>query len=138
MSLKCGTSILDVCVGVTVPYTDAGFKLFVGEAVSAATGIISISFQVLASTLTENKARAFNALRCAIMNGGFNAWNFISSAWWYFSWFNLNFLIENLLDNFYPVVCTCLADVTAFAAIFGTSGETSSIFSTCSEAAEAI
>ena len=48
MDIKCGSSIIDECVGKTVPYTDAGFQLFVGEAVNVATGGINIAFQMVA------------------------------------------------------------------------------------------
>jgi hypothetical protein len=48
MEINCGSTIITECVGVTVPYTDAGFQLFVGEAVSAATGGINIAFQMFA------------------------------------------------------------------------------------------
>ena len=52
--IKCGSEILEECVGLTVPYTDAGFQKFVGEAVSVATGGINVAFQMMASNLTEN------------------------------------------------------------------------------------
>ena len=81
-NIKCGKEIIEDCVGVTVPYTDAGFQLFVGEAISVATGGINIGFQMFASSLTENLILGMNAARCAIVSGGNTIWYFIASAWW--------------------------------------------------------
>jgi hypothetical protein len=82
MDIKCGSEIITECVGVTVPYTDAGFQLFVGEAITTATGGINIAFQIFSSSLTENLILGMNALRCAIVSGGNSVWYFIASAWW--------------------------------------------------------
>jgi hypothetical protein len=48
MEYKCGSEIAEECVGVTVPYTDAGFQLFVNEAINVATSAINIGFQFFA------------------------------------------------------------------------------------------
>ena len=82
MDFKCGSEVIDQCVGVTVPYTDSGFQLFVGEAVSAATGLINIVFQFMSSSMTINMLKGMNAIRCAISSGGITFWYFIAAAWW--------------------------------------------------------
>ena len=48
MNIQCGSGVITACVGRTVPYTDSGFQLFVGEGVAAATGVINIFFQMMA------------------------------------------------------------------------------------------
>jgi hypothetical protein len=82
MDINCGSVIITECEGVTVPYNDPGFQLFVGEAVSAATGAINIAFQMFAADLTINLVKGLNAARCAIVSGGNSIWYFIASAWW--------------------------------------------------------
>ena len=134
MDIKCGSEILDTCVGKTVPYTDAGFQLFVGEAVSVATGAINIAFQMMASQLTENMILGLNALRCAIVSGGFSVWYFIASACWALYFVGQEALLEDLLDEGYPYICTCLEDVNNLASMLGGNDETAAAFSSCSEA----
>ena len=115
MDIQCGSAIIEKCVGVTVPYTDVGFQLFVGEAISAATGAINIGFQVLSSELSKNEIKGMNAARCAIVSGGNTVWYFIASAWWALKFVGQNVLVEDLLDQGYPHVCTCLKDVDNLA-----------------------
>ena len=136
MDIKCGSEILEACEGATVPYTDSGFQLFVGEAVAAATGLINIGFQMLASELTENMIRGLNAIRCAITSGGYSVWYFVASAWWALYFFEQQALLENLLDEGYPYICTCLEDVNTIAGFLGANEDSASSFGQCSEAAE--
>ena len=135
MDIQCGSAIITACEGVTIPYTDAGFQLFVGEAVAVATGAINIAFQMMASQLTENMILGLNAARCAIVSGGYSVWYFIASAWWALSFVGQEALLEDLLDQGYPYICTCLEDVNNLAEIFGGNDETAAAFSSCSEAA---
>ena len=124
MEFKCGSEILEECVGKTVPYTDAGFQKFVGEAVSVATGAINIAFQMMASQLTINMIKGLNAARCAIVSGGYSVWYFIASAWWALSFVKQEKLLEDLLDQGYPYICTCLDDVNGIAKMLGGNAET--------------
>ena len=135
LSIQCGSTIISACEGVTVPYTDAGFQLFVGEAVNVGTGMINISFQLMSSTLTTNMIKGLNAARCAIVSGGSSVWYFIASAWWFLYYFGQEKLVEDLLDQGYPYICTCMVDVNNFASLMGGTSETAALFSSCSEAA---
>ena len=136
MEFNCGSTIIEDCEGVTVPYTDAGFQKFVGEAVSVATGAINIGLQMVAQDMSENMLRGLNAARCAIVSGGYSVWYFIASAWWVLSFVDQNVLLEDLLDEGYPHICTCLEDVQYFAEMLGGNEETGEAFSSCSEAAD--
>ena len=138
MDIQCGSAIITDCEGVTIPYTDAGFQLFVGEAVSVATGAINIAFQMMASSLTENMILGLNAIRCAIVSGGYSIWYFIASAWWGLYWLGQEAVLEDLLDQAYPYICTCLEDVNNFAEMLGGNTATGEAFSSCSEAAASI
>jgi hypothetical protein len=138
MDIKCGSEIIDQCVGVTIPYTDAGFQLFVGEAISVFTGGLNIAFQMFSSSLSENMVKGLNAIRCAIVSGGNTVWYFIASAWWALYFVGQEALLEGLLDEGYPYICTCLNDVNNLAGYFGGNEETEAAFSFCSEAAESI
>ena len=136
MDIKCGSEIITQCVGKTVPYTDAGFQLFVGEAVSVATGAINIAFQMLAGSLTINLIKGLNAARCAIVSGGYSIWYFIASAWWALAFVGQEALLEEGLDQAYPYICTCLEDVNNFAELLGGNDSTAAQFGNCSEAAQ--
>ena len=98
MDIKCGSEIIEACVGKTIPYTDASFQKFVGEAVQVSTGAINIAFQMMASQLTTNMILGLNAARCAIVSGGYSVWYFIASAWWALAFVGQESLLEGLLD----------------------------------------
>jgi hypothetical protein len=86
--------------------------------------------------MSENMIKGLNAGRCAIVSGGNTVWYFIASAWWAASWIGQEAIIEDLLDEGYPHICTCLDDVNAFSEMFGGGNEkTATAFATCSEAA---
>ena len=136
MEMNCGSAIADECVDTYVPYTDAGFQKFVGDAVSAATGAINIGLSMMANEMSENMIKGLNAGRCAIVSGGYSFWYFLASAWWALYAFEMQFYLEDLLDEYYPHVCTCKADVDAFAEMLGASEETTAQFGSCSEAAD--
>ena len=138
METNCGTAIIEECEGLTIPYTDAGFQRLVGEAVAAATGLINVGLSVLAGSMTENQIMGLNALRCAVVSGGYSVWYFLASAWWALYAFEQQVLIEDLLDEYYPHVCTCKADVDGFAEMLGASEETTAQFGSCSEAADSV
>merc|ERR1719329_512792 len=138
MDFNCGSVVIEDCEGRTIPYTDAGFQKFVGEAVSVATGAINIGFQMAASSMTVNMLKAMNAGRCAIVSGGVSVWYFVASAWWLLYTFEQQALLEEQLDVAYPHICTCLEDVNYFAAMLGGNEETAKAFGSCSEAADAV
>jgi hypothetical protein len=135
MEIQCGSAIIEECQGVTVPYTDYGFQKFVLEANYVATGAISIGFQMFSSNLSENQMLALNAIRCAIVSGGDTVWFFIASGWWAFYFFGENGMIEDLLNQAYPYICTCKEDYKSIATLFGGSEESEKLFSSCSEKA---
>ena len=119
--MNCGKSVIDECVGLTIPYNDAGFQRLVGEAAAAGNGVLNIMLSVMADTFTDNKIKALNSVRCSILNGGYSIWYFIASAWWSLYFLGLNGFLENQLDKLYPHVCTCKGDVDSFAQFFGAS-----------------
>ena len=136
MEMNCGSAVAEECVGLTIPYTDAGFQKFVGDAVAAATGAINIGLSMMAEEMTENMVAGLNALRCAVVSGGYSVWYFFAAAWWALYAFEQQVLLEDLLDEYYPHVCTCKADVDGIAEMFGASEETTAKFGSCSEAAD--
>ena len=128
MEFNCGSVVIEECEEKTIPYTDAGFQKFVGEAVSVATGAINIGLQMMAQDMSENMLKAMNAGRCAIVSGGISVWYFIASAWWLLYQFGQNALLEEYLDLGYPHICTCLEDVNMFAEMLGGNDDTAEAF----------
>ena len=103
------------------------------SAVNVGTGIINVYLQFQSKQLTETQLKGVNALRCGFLNGFENNWHFIASTWWFLQFFGLEFLINDLLDYYYPYLCTCMVDIDDFAALFGGTLQTAVAFSTCSE-----
>ena len=83
---NCGTSVVAACEGKSVGrnggFTDASFQKFVGGAVNVFTSGVNIFLSTTTSSFTPGMLRGINALRCAVVNLGDNAWNFIAAAWW--------------------------------------------------------
>ena len=77
--------------------------------------------------------KGINALRCAVVNGADNAWNFIASAWWAMYQFGLENYLEDGLDVAWPYICTCNEDMDFISQMMGASGDGVAIFSSCSE-----
>ena len=75
--MKCGSGVIDECVGVTMTLNETGFQLLMGEITGAATFLLTALSQTMAETLTFNQLRAINAGRCAIVNMGENTWTFM-------------------------------------------------------------
>ena len=133
---KCfNGELYPTCVGKTIPYTDAGFQKFVNDAIDVATSAINIGFQMMGSSLTENMLKGLNAIRCAIVSGGNSIWYFIAAGWWTLRFVSQEQLLQDLLDQGYPYICTCKKDVNFYAAFLGGSADTAAAFSSCSEAA---
>merc|ERR1719333_1836980 len=84
--MKCATSVADSCVGKSVAgdsgFTDASFKKFVSGAVNVFASGLNIFLSTSTQAFTLNIMKGINALRCAVVSFGENAWNFIAAAWW--------------------------------------------------------
>ena len=124
LGLECGQSVYETCVGVTVEKTNSGFKKYMSTVVNVGNGSINVFLQFQSKQLSSNEIKGVNALRCAFLQGFENNWNFIASWWWYLYFFNLENLIDSLLDYSYPYLCTCMVDIDSFAGLFGGTLET--------------
>ena len=139
--MKCGTAISDSCKGKTVAastgFTDASFKKFVSGAVNVFTSGLNIFLSTSTQAFTLNMMKGINALRCAVVSFGENAWNFIAAAWWAAYQFDMQNYVEEGLDTAWPYICTCNEDMDFVSQMLGASGEGAAVFSSCSEAAQA-
>ena len=96
--------------------------------------MITSAMKMSASSLTENMILGMNAIRCAILNGFINVWWFIGAAYYAARQFGQEAVIQDLLDEYYPTVCTCNEDAAAFSNMFGSQAEgETDYFSSCSE-----
>ena len=138
--MKCGTGIMDDCIGTTIPLTEAGFQLLMGEITGAGTFLLTALSQTMASTLSFNQLRAVNAGRCAIVNLGENSWTFLIAAYLVIKQFapaeKIAELKKDYVDVYYPWVCTCSTEAEMFSALLGGDAESASIMSACSEVAQ--
>ena len=86
--------------------------------------------------MSENQKKGINALKCAASSGLISSWNFIASAWWLLKFVGQQKLLEDQLDTYYPMVCTCEKDVNTFTDLFkfGDDKDKTTVIRTCSEA----
>ena len=126
------------CKGKTIPMTDVGFQLFVGELVGAGTFLLTAMAQAGAETDSLNMLKAKNALRCALVSFGDNGWNMIAALYYAAKQFGQDAIIKEYLDEYYPYVCTCKTEVDKLAKTMGQSTSISNeVMSACSEKAQA-
>ena len=137
MSLNCGQSVSDACKSARIPMTEAGFQRFVGEIVGAMTFFLTAAAQAGAETDSLNMLKAKNAIRCAVVSFGDNGWNLIAAAYYAAKQFGYDAEIKKYLDEYYPYVCTCTTEVDKLAKTFGGTALSSTVYSSCSEKAQA-
>ena len=134
--MSCGSGVIDVCKGKTVPMTEAGFQRFIGELVGAGTFLMTALAQAGAETDSLNMLKAKNALRCALVSFGDNGWNMIAALYFVARQFGQAKTIKGYLDEYYPYVCTCKVEVNKLAKTMGQSTTVSNeVMSACSEKA---
>ena len=137
--MQCGQTVSTTCEGTSVAkdkgFTDASFKKFVGGTVNVFTSGLKIFLSTTTQSLTINMVKGVNALRCAVVNAGENAWNFIAAAWWAAYQFGQEGLVEQGLDVAWPYICTCNEDMDFMSYMMGASGASVAVFDTCSESA---
>ena len=61
--------------------------------------------------MTYNTKMGMNSLRCALVNMGDNTWTLIAAAYHAAKQFGQEGKIKDKVDEYYPYVCTCTADV---------------------------
>merc|ERR1711907_362715 len=139
--MQCGSSVSTACEGTTVAgstgFTDASFQKFIGGAVNVFTSGLNIFLSTSTQAFSLNMVKGINALRCAVVNAGENAWNFIAAAWWAAYQFEQQQLVEDGLDAAWPFICTCNEDMDFISQMLGASGAGVAVFAPCSEAASA-
>ena len=131
---KCGKEITTYCTNKKVPYTEAGFRLFVGEFVVAYSFLVTGLYEWLAYTfnMSIGRLRTMNAWRCASANAFDNAWTIIAGSYYLFKYLGQP-TITNWLDENYPKVCSCSEYMRAFLNDFGSNDSINYVFTSCSE-----
>ena len=139
LNLQCGQGVIAECKGATVPMTDAGFELFVSQAVDASSMAIGVAQRTMASSMTFNQIRALNAAGCAVTNLGNNFWHFIAAAWYAAKQFGQEQKIRDYADQYYPYICTCNKEMDKVAELTAAVSAAASVaFSSCSEQSQAL
>ena len=138
--MKCGQGVSDTCSGKSVAsstgFTNASFQVFVGGAVNVFTAGLNVFLSTSTQAFSINMIKGINALRCAVLSAGENAWNFIAAAWWAAHQFGQEKLVEQGLDTAWPYICTCNEDMDFVSQMMGATGQAVAVFSSCSEAAQ--
>ena len=124
---NCGSSITATCKGKTIPMTPTGWQQMVNEVVDALVFIIDILPDLMADQFTFNMFRATVAFQCAIKSGGVNFWYLIGALYHAAKQFGQEKQVVDLLDEYYPYVCTCLEDRDAIEKWLKESGASEAV-----------
>ena len=143
LELKCFQfQVNEACQGVTLDFTYPVYaiEIFVDELVDAATFILTIAFKTLAADMSVNAAKGLNAFRCAINSIFTNVSNLALGIYYVLLEYDMAYLIKDeVIDAFYPNVCTCTQEIEAFGDwIMGASEDQENngkYIGVCSEAA---
>ena len=138
MSLNCGSSIVDSCVGVTRTIDSSGSSSYddinqvwfsmTSEIISALTGLQNMLIVIASDSLSDNMKKGMNAIRCASISGLINIWMLFASVYYVARQFGQEAEIQNLIDEGWPYVCTCQKDIISFQEYFGSSESNASFF----------
>merc|ERR1711924_331714 len=108
-------------------FTDASFKKLSEEPLMFSPRFENLPFHIY-PRLNHHMVKGVNALRCAVVNAGDNAWNFIAAAWWAAYQFGQEGLVEDGLDVAWPYICTCNADMDYLSYMMGATGASVAVF----------
>ena len=142
MSMDCGQAVKAVCVGKTLDMGGCDLKVSptcvedlaqygVSEVIALGTIAINLVLANFVDLLSENQVKGLNALRCAFLNGFENVYTLIAAIFYALRQFNQQQLVQQYVDEYYPVLCTCQLDVT-FVTTFLRLGGTAS-FMRCAD-----
>jgi len=92
----------------------------------------------MATEMSFTMKRATNALRCAVVNIGDNAWNVFGMVWYLALEFGYSAEVTKYVDEYYPYVCTCQKETESLSKLFGADDSTASIMGGCSEKVQKI
>ena len=142
MSFTCGSGVMDSCVGTTF-YLDkeadgtlcssystrqlqedciiGNSADLVAEVIYVTTFAITIALTQFSSSLSKNMVKGLNALRCAALNGGVNAYNLVAAAYFAARQFGQAQKLQDLINEYFPYLCTCMNEVEQMGEWFGTN-----------------
>jgi hypothetical protein len=110
VTVNCGTVVINECRDLALPWgEDWAFQALLGEVLDATGGLMSLGLKY-AGSLSENMVRAVNALRCALVNVGDNAWNLVAAVYWTLKGVGQEATAKEYLDIGYEWICTCGKD----------------------------
>ena len=85
MTFNCGTKAVHAdCMNIHEIFTwgeDASFMLLVSETVDMFNIGIKVAVAFFGAALTPNWFKCLNALRCMLLAGGNNMWNFLAAVY---------------------------------------------------------
>ena len=75
------------------------------------TSVQNIIIVTMSDSLTDNMKKGMNAIRCASISGLINVWTLLAAIYYVARQFGQEAEIQNLIDEYWPYVCTCQDDV---------------------------
>ena len=115
---------------------DEGFQQIINELVNSLTYALNAEMQSQAASKSFNEMRAMNSIRCAALNFGSNAWNFVAAAYYFLLATAPTEYFNYLLGGYayyYPYMCSCNLEAEKYMWNNGANAETSVVFSSCTE-----
>ena len=140
VTVNCGTVVIKECKGLDLRWGEEwAFQALLAEVLDATGGLMQVGLKY-AGSLSENLVRAINALRCALVNVGDNAWNLVAAVYWIMKGVGEEATAKEYLDQGYEWICTCGKDAQALVqALAGADGgsapEVDPFTTACSEKA---
>lgn len=126
VTVNCGSVVIQECKEVNLPWGEEwAFQSLLGELLET-TGVLMNVGLKYAGDLSQNLTRAINALRCALVNIGDNAWNIVAAAWWTLVGVGQEAVAKEYLDQGYQWICTCQKDAESLIKALGADPNSSS------------
>jgi len=104
-----------VTASMTPPQVEAAARKLTFEIVNVTLAVVPIAFQMMSASLTDNMIMGVEALQCAMTSGFANVWKLLAAASLVAQQFGLTSYINDGINQLYPYVCTCKADIVSLS-----------------------
>lgn len=103
------------------------------EVVDTMSFLLTAAVQAGAGELTLNMMKAVNSMRCVVTSGGNNFYNILAAVYYFAVEFEFEQEIVKLIDEYYPMVCTCKVETELLASVMEATAESMLVMGSCSE-----
>ena len=113
--------VIPECASERVIASEFGFRKFTDDIFDIVFWQMNLAFMSLTNGGSNNIAMAMNAYRCMFQILPEQLWKHIAANYWFFTNFGYPKLVTDILDSWYPLICTCKKDILDISALFGST-----------------